>query len=139
MFESICEKRAHVGRILHGIYTLTEDTRGSCWVVHDHTKINKIVQCYQLIVFILSKLGHIGDKIGDFKSYNFDDRFDMNYMSFRTFQISILISNIKRLCSKLTAWAKTCITAKKLNLLIQISSRISLVLQSHHHRALFKK
>ena len=139
MFESICEKRAHVGRILHGIYTLTEDTRGSCWVVRNHMKINKIVQRYQLIVFILSKWGHIGDKIGDFESYNFDHRFDMNYMSFRTFQMSLLISDIQHLCSKLTAWAKTCITAKKLNSLIQISSRISLVLQSPRHRALFKK
>ena len=139
MFECICEKRAHVERILHGIYTLTEDTRRSCWVVCDHTKINKIVQHYQLIVFILSKWGHIGDKIGHFESYNFDYRFDMNYMSFRTFQMSILISEIQRLCSKLTAWVKTCITAKKLNSLIQISSRISLVLQSPRHRALFEK
>ena len=117
---------------------MTEDTRRSCWVVCDHTKINKIVERYQLIVFILAKWGHIGNKIGNFQAYNFDSRFDMNYMSFRTFQMSILISQIQSLCSKLTAWAKTCITPKKLDSLIQIASRISTVLQSSCHRALFQ-
>ena len=137
IFESICEKRCHAGRILHNIDCMTEDTRGSCWIVCDHAKINKIVQCYQLIVCILNKWGNIGNKVDSYEIYNFDYRFDMNYMSFLCFQMSILISDIQALCSKLGVWAQTCITAKKLDSLIQILSRISKVLQSSHHRVLF--
>ena len=70
--------------------------------------------------------------------YDFDHRFDMNYMSYRRFQMSILISDIQALCGRLGVWAKTCIMAKKLDSLIQISSRISKVLQSERHRNLFK-
>ena len=117
---------------------MTEDTRGSCWTVRDHAKINKIVQEYQLIVFILNKWGNIGNKIGGYQIYDFDHRFDMNYMSYRRFQMSILISDIQALCLRLGVWAKTWTTAKKLDSLIQISSRISKTLQSDHHRDLFK-
>ena len=117
---------------------MTEDTRGSCWTVRDHAKINKIVQQYQLIVFILNKWGNIGNKIGSYQIYDFDHRFDMNYMSYHWFQMSILISDIQSLCHKLSVWVQTCITAKKLVSLIQISGRISKVLQSEHHRDLFK-
>ena len=70
--------------------------------------------------------------------YDFDHCFDMNYMSYCRFQMSILISDIQALCGRLGVWAKTCTTAKKLDLLIQISSRISKVLQSECHRDLFK-
>ena len=117
---------------------MTEDTRGSCWTVCDHAKINKIVQWYQLIVFILNKWGNIGNKIGGYQKYDFDHRFDMNYMSYRRFQMSILISDIQALCRRLSVWVQTCITVKKLDSLIQISSRISKVLQSERHRDLFK-
>ena len=117
---------------------MTEDTRGSCWTVRDHAKINKIVQRYQLIVFILNKWGNIGNKIGGYQIYDFDHRFDMNYMSYRWFQMSILVSDIQALCQRLCVWAKTWTTAKKLDSLIQISSRISKTLQSDHHRDLFK-
>ena len=103
---------------------MTEDTRGSCWTVCDHAKINKIIQRYQLIVFILNKFGNIGNKIGGYQIYDFDHHFDMNYMSYRQFQMSILISDIQALCRRLGVWAKTCTMAKKLDLLIQISSRI---------------
>ena len=101
MFESICDKRCHAQRILHNISSMTEDTRGSCWTVRDHAKINKIVQRYQLIVFILNKWGNIGNKIGSYQIYDFDHRFDMNYMSYRRFQMSILISDIQALCQRL--------------------------------------
>ena len=138
MFESICDKRGHAQRVLHNISSMTEDTRGSCWTVCDHAKINKYVQRYQLIVFILNKFGNIGNKIGGYQIYGFDHRFDMNYMSYRRFQMSILISDIHSLCQRLGVWVKTCITAKKLDSLIQISSRISKVLQSECHRDLFK-
>ena len=134
MFESICDKRCHAQWVLHNISSMTEDTRGSCWTVCNHAKINKIIQRYQLIVFILNKFGNIGNKIGGYQIYDFDHRFDMNYMSYRQFQMSIFISDIQALC----VWAKTCTTAKKLDSLIQISSRISKVLQSEHHRDLFK-
>ena len=117
---------------------MTEDTRGSCWTVCDHTKINKIVQRYQLIVFILNKWGNIGNKIGGYQIYDFDHRFNMNYMSYRQFQMSILISDIQSLCRRLGVWAKTFITVKKLDSLIQILSCISKVLQSERHRDLFK-
>ena len=117
---------------------MTEDMRGSCWTVRDHAKINKIVQRYQLIVFILNKWGNIGNKIGGYQIYDFDHRFDMNYMSYRQFQMSILISDIQALCRRLRVWVQTCITVKKLDSLIQISSRISKVLQSERHRDLFK-
>ena len=117
---------------------MTEDTRGSCWTVCDHAKINKIVQWYQLIVFILNKWGNIGNKIGGYQIYDFDHRFDMNYMSYHQFQMSILISDIQALSRRLTVWAQTCIMAKKLNSLIVITSRISKVLQSARHRDLFK-
>ena len=100
---------------------MTEDTRGSCWTVCDHAKINEIVQWYQLIVFILNKWGNIGNKI-DYQIYDFDHRFDMNYMSYRQFQMSILISDIQSLCQRLGVWAKTCIMPKKLDSLIQILS-----------------
>ena len=100
---------------------MTEDTRGSCWTVCNHAKINKIVQWYQLIVFILNKWGNIGNKI-DYQIYDFDHRFDMNYMSYRQFQMSILISDIQSLCRRLGVWAKTCIIPKKLDSLIQILS-----------------
>ena len=138
MFESICDKRCHAQRVLHNISSMTEDTRGSCWTVCDHAKINKIVQRYQLIVFILNKFGNIGNKIGSYQIYDFDHRFDMNYMSYHQFQMSILISDIQALCGRLGVWAKTCTMAKKLDSLIQISSRISKVLQSERHRDLFK-
>ena len=138
MFESICDKRCHSQRVLHNISSMTEDTRGSCWTVCDQAKINKIVQRYQLIVFILNKFGNIGNKIGGYQIYDFDHRFNMNYMSYRRFQMSILISDIQALCGRLGVWAKTCTTAKKLDSLIQISSHISKVLQSEHHRDLFK-
>ena len=117
---------------------MTEDTRGSFWTVCDHAKINKIVQRYQLIVFILNKFGNIDNKIGGYQIYDFDHRFDMNYMSYHRFQMSILISDIQALSQRLCVWAQTCITVKKLDSLIQISSRISKVLQSGHHRDLFK-
>ena len=117
---------------------MTEDTRGSCWTVRDHAKINKIVQRYQLIVFILNKWGNIGNKVGGYQIYDFDHHFDMNYMSYHQFQMSILISDIQALCHKLSVWVQTCITVKKLDSLIQISSRISKVLQSERHRDLFK-
>ena len=113
MFESICDKRGHAQRVLHNISSMTEDTRGSCWTVCDHAKINKIVQQYQLIVFILNKFGNIGNKIGGYQIYDFDHRFDMNYMSYRQFQMSILISDIQSLCRRLGVWVKTCIMAKK--------------------------
>ena len=113
---------------------MTEDTRGSCWTECDHAKINKIVQWYQLIVFILNKWGNIGNKIGDYQIYDFDHRFDMNYMSYCRFQMFILISNIRALSHKLGLWEQTCIMAKKLDSLIQISSCISKVLQSESHR-----
>ena len=138
MFESICDKRCHAQRILHNISSMTEDTRGPCWTVRDHAKINKIVQRYQLILFILNKWGNIGNKIGSYQIYDFDHRFDMNYMSYRRFQMSILISDIQALCRRLGVWAKTWTTAKKLDSLIQISSRISKTLQSDRHRDLFK-
>ena len=117
---------------------MTENTRGSCWTVQDHAKINKIVQRYQLIVFILNKWGNIGNKIGGYQIYDFDHRFDMNYMSYRRFQMSILISDIQALCQRLCVWAKTWTTTKKLDSLIQISSRISKTLRSDRHRDLFK-
>ena len=104
----------------------------------DHAKINKIIQRYQLIVFILNKWGNIGNKIGGYQIYDFDHRFDMNYMSYRRFQMSILISYIQALCQRLCVWAKTWTMAKKLDSLIQISSRISKVLQSERHRDLFR-
>ena len=138
MFESICDKRCHAQWVLHDISSMTEDTRGSCWTVCDHAKINKIVQRYQLIVFILNKFGNIGNKIGGYQIYDFDHHFDMNYMSYCRFQMSILISDIQALCQRLGVWAKTCTTAKKLDSLIQILSRISKVLQSERHRYLFK-
>ena len=138
MFESICDKRCHAQQILHNISSMTEDTRGSCWTVCDHVKINKIVQWYQLIVFILNKWGNIGNKIGSYQKYDFDHHFDMNYMSYHRFQMSILISDIQALSRRLGVWAQTCITVKKLDSLIQISSPISKVLQSGHHRDLFK-
>ena len=138
MFESICDKRCHAQRILHNISSMTEDMRGSCWTVRDHAKINKIVQRYQLIVFILNKWGNIGNKIGGYQIYDFDHRFDMNYMSYRQFQMSILISDIQALCQRLCVWAKTLTTSKKLDSLIQISSRISKVLQLERHRDLFR-
>ena len=138
MFESICDKRCHVRRVLHNIDSMTEDTRGSCWTVYNHAKINKIIQWYQLIVFILYKWGNIGNKIGSYQIYDFDHRFNMNYMSYCWFQMSILISNIQALSHKLGFWVQTCIIAKKLDSLIQISSYISKVLQSEHHRDLFK-
>ena len=138
MFESICDKRCHAQRVLHNISSMTEDTRGSCRTVCDHAKINKIIQQYQLIVFILNKFGNIGNKIGSYQIYDFDHRFDMNYMSYCQFQMSILISDIQALCGRLGVWAKTCTMAKKLDLLIQILSRISKVLQSERHRDLFK-
>ena len=117
---------------------MTEDTRGSCWTVCDHAKINKIVLRYQLIVFILNKFGNIGNKIGSYQIYDFDHHFDMNYMSYRQFQMSILISDIQALCGRLGVWAKPCTRAKKLDSVIQISSHISKVLQSERHRDLFK-
>ena len=138
MFESICDKRCHAEQILHNISSMTEDTRGSCWTVRDHAKINKVVQRYQLIVFILNKWGNIGNKIGGYQIYDFDHHFDMNYMSYRRFQMSILISDIQALCRRLGVWAKTWTTAKKLNSLIQILSHISKTLQSDCHRDLFK-
>ena len=138
MFESICNKRCHAQRILHNISSMAEDTRGSCWTVCDHAKINKIVQWYQLIVFILNKWGNIGNKIGSYQIYDFDHHFDMNYMSYRRFQMSIFISDIQALSQRLGVWAQTCITAKKLDSLIQISSHISKFLQSGHHRDWFK-
>ena len=138
MFESICNKRCHAWRVLHNIDSMTEDTRGSCWTVCNHTKINKIVQWYQLIMFILNKWGNIGNKIGGYLIHDFDHRFDMNYMSYRQFQMSILISDIQALCHKLSVWVQTYITVKKLDSLIQMLSRISKVLQSEHHRDLFK-
>ena len=137
MFESICDKRGHAQRFLH-ISSMTEDTRGSCWTVCDHAKINKIIQRYQLIVFILNKFGNIGNKIGGYQIYDFDHRFDMNYMSYRRFQMSILISDIQSLCRRYGVWVKTCIMAKKLDSLIQILSHISKVVQSERHRDLFK-
>ena len=137
MFESICDKRSHAGRILHTIDTMTEETRLACWTVQEHMKINKIVQQYQLIVFILNKFGHIGNKIS-YEISTFDSKFDMNYMSFRQYQMAILITDIQHLSGKLSYWAGTCINVKKPDSLIQITSRISKVLQSPHHRALFK-
>ena len=91
------------------------------------------VDCVQL-----NKWGNIGNKIGGYQIYDFDHRFDMNYMSYRQFQMSILISDIQALCQRLCVWAKTWTTAKKLDSLIQISSRISKVLQSEHHRDSFR-
>ena len=87
---------------------MTEDTRGSCWTVCDHAKINKIIQWYQLIVFILNKWGNIGNKIDGYQIYDFDHRFDMNYMSYHRFQMSILISDIQALCRRLSVWVQTC-------------------------------
>ena len=72
------------------------------------------------------------------KINNFDSKFDMNYMSFRRYQMVILITDIQHLSGKLSRWAGTCINVKKLDSLIQITSRISKVLQSPRHRALFK-
>ena len=113
MFESICDKRCHAQRILHNISSMTEDTRGSCWTVRDHAKINKIVQRYQLIVFILNKWGNIGNRIGGYQIYDFDHRFDMNYMSYRRFQMSILISDIQALCQRLCVLGKNLDNGKK--------------------------
>ena len=113
MFESICDKRCHAQRILHNISSMTEDTRGSCWTVRDHAKINKIVQRYQLIVFILNKWGNIGNKIGGYQIYDFDHCFDMNYMSYRRFQMSILISDIQALLSKIVCLGKNSDNCKK--------------------------
>ena len=127
MFKSICDKRCHAQRVLHNISSMTEDTRGSCWTVCDHTKINKIIQWYQFIVFILNKWGNIGNKIGGYQIYDFDHCFDMNYMSYCQFQMSILISNIQALSQRLGVWVQTCIMVKKLDSLIQISSCISKV------------
>ena len=106
-----------------------------CWTVQEH--INKIIQRYQLIVFILNKFGHIGNKIS-YEINNFDSKFDMNYMYFCQYQMVILITDIQHLSGKLSCWAGTCINVKKLDSLIQITSRISKVLQSPRHRALFK-
>ena len=139
MFESICDKRSHAQLVLHNISSMTEDTRGSCWTVCDHAKINKIIQRHQLIVFILNKWGNIGNKIGGYQIYDFDHLFDMNYMSYRRFQMSIPISDIQALSQRLGVWAQTCIMAKKLDSLIVITSRISKVLQSARHRDLFHK
>ena len=137
MFESICDKRSHAGWVLHAIDTMVEETRLPCWTVQEHMKINKIVQWYQLIVFILNKFGHIGNKIS-YEINNFDSKFDMNYMSFHRYQMAILITDIQHLSGKLSRWAGTCINIKKLDSLIQITSQISKVLQSPRHRALFK-
>ena len=90
-----------------------------------------------MIVFILNKFGHIGNKIS-YEINNFDSKFDMNYMSFHRYQMTILITDIQHLSGKLSHWAGTCINVKILDSLIQITSRISKVLQSPHHRALFK-
>ena len=121
MFESICDKRSRAGRVLHAIDTMVEEMRLPCWTVQEHMKINKIVQRYQLIVFILNKFGHIGNKIS-YEINNFDSKFDMNYMSFRRYQMAILITDIQHLSGKLSRWAGTCINIKKLDSLIQITS-----------------
>ena len=136
MFESICDKRSHTGRVLHAINPMVEEMRLPCWTVQEHMK-KKIVQRYQLIVFILNKFGHIGNKIS-YEISTFDSKFDMNYMSFRQYQMAILITDIQHLSGKLSYWAGTCINVKKPDSLIQITSRISKVLQSPRHRALFK-
>ena len=136
-FESICDKRSHAGRVLHAIDTMVEEMRLPCWMVQEHMKINKIVQRYQLIVFILNKFGHVRNKIS-YKINNFNSKFDMNYMSFCLYQMVILITNIQRLSGKLILWAGTCINVKKLDSIFQITSQISKVLQSPCHRALLK-
>ena len=48
---------------------------------------NKQDRSTVLIVFILNKFGNIGNKIGGYQIYDFDHHFDMNYMSYRRFQM----------------------------------------------------
>ena len=138
MFESVCFKHLHAKRILRNIVYLVEDTRRSCWKIVNHSSIDKILFRYQLIFVILKKFMDVGSK-GNCSFPNTDHHFSINYLKYRWIQLSLFISAVSSISNVLTNWVETAISPKKLDVLIQITHRISCVLQSPTHREYFLK
>ena len=136
IFESVSDKCIHAKRILRNIAYMVEETRGKCWKLTDHSRIDKILFRYQLIVTILKKFMDIGSK-GNYSFLQTDNHFSLYYINYRRFQLSIFISAINNISNILRHWVETTISPRKLDVLIQISYRISLVLQSPSHRQKF--
>ena len=103
----------HANHILCNIIDITEETRLVCWTIQDHMKMNKIFQWYQLIVSILNRFGQVGNKIDGYEVKNFDSHFNMNFLSFCTYQMSILISDIQSISWRLCFWVEMTTMCKK--------------------------
>ena len=79
----------------------------------------------------------IGNKGNYDKNYH-GELFSPHIVTYRHYQIAFSILDIISVCRLLIKWIETCVLPKKLDTLIQITLRVSRVLQSENHRKYVK-
>ena len=133
VFESICDKCLHSTRLLKCVIKLIEDSRCWIWEQKNHSKLDKLLDRFNIVFSIFKKFMDIGNK-GNRKKENHEELFSLNIVTYRHYQIAFVINDIIAVCRILIKWVETCIFCKKLDCLIQITHRVSRVLQSDAHR-----
>ena len=137
VFKSVCDKRLHATHLLKCVTKLIDETKAPCFRLSSHTKMDKLLSRFNLMFTIFKRFMDIGNK-GNYTKRICNDLFSINILKYRHYQLMWAILDIIGICQVLIKWVEKCIKHKKLDTLIQITFRVSHVLQSPNHRKYFQ-
>ena len=97
IFESVCDKCVHATSLLKCIISMLEESRGPCYTLKVHSKMDKLLSCFDLIFLIFKQFLDIGNK-GVYNKRICDDLFSINILTYRHYQLTWIILDIIGIC-----------------------------------------